>query len=168
MAVTHVTAQYIFSRQREDSTVALKNFVSMWNPVTSGKTIAFGGLFVSYMATVASPSYPMRGYRITVQPTGGTLATSSEICAFDNKVFMPAAEIRYGNPTISGVDGAFFNSPPCLIQGQNTTGVIERIEPPPGFNPFLVRPGEGIVMRQDQGAAGHFWNFSIAWTELNG
>jgi hypothetical protein len=166
MPTTHTTALYIFSRQREDSTVAVKNFVSLWNPVDSGKIMSLGSFFVSFMATVAAPAYPMRGYRITVQPTGGTLAATSEICAFDTKVFSPAAEIRYNNPTISGIDGAIFNSPPGTVK--DTIGEIQQIDAPPGFNPFLIRPGEGVVMRQDVGAVGHLWNISIVWRELKG
>lgn len=168
MPTTHTTALYIFSRQREDSTVLAKNFVTLWNPVGSGKVMTLGSFFVSYMATVASPLYPMRGYRITAQPTGGTLAASSEICAFDTKVFAPAAEIRYNNPTTPAVDGAFFNAPPGIQQGQNESSIIEQIDAPTGFNPFVVRPGEGVVMKQDIGAVGHFWNISIVWRELRG
>ncbi len=166
MPTTHTTALYVFSRQREDSLVTLKNFVTLWNPVGSGKVMSLGSFFISFMATVASPAYPMRGYRITVQPTGGTLAATSEICAFDNKVFSPAAEIRYNNPTVSGVDGAIFNSPPGTVK--DTIGEIQQVDAPPGFNPFLVRPGEGVVMRQDIGAPGHYWNISIVWRELKG
>jgi len=166
MPTTHTTALYIFSRQREDSLVTPKNFVSLWNPVNSGKVMSLGGFFVSFMATVAAPAYPIRGYRITAQPTGGTLAASSEICAFDTKVFAPAAQIRYDNPTCTGIDGAFFNSPPGTVK--DTIGEIQQIDAPPGFNPFLVRPGEGVVIRQDVGAVGHFWNISILWRELRG
>lgn len=166
MPTTHTTALYIFSRQREDSTVAVRNFISLWNPAGSGKVMSLGGIFVSFMATVAAPAYPIRGYRVTAQPTGGTLAASSEICAFDNKVFMPAAEIRYANPTVTGIDGAFFNSPPGTVK--DTIGEIQQIDAPSGFNPFLVRPGEGVVIRQDVGAVGHFWNLSILWRELKG
>lgn len=166
MPSTHTTAQYLFSRQREDSIVLGKNFVSMWNPVGSGKAMALGAFFVSFMATVASPAYPMRGYRITAQPTGGTLALAADICAFDTKVFSPAAEIRYNNPTCSVLDGAIFNAPPGTVK--DTIGEIQQIDSPVGFNPFLVRPGEGVVMRQDVGAVGHYWNISIVWRELKG
>jgi hypothetical protein len=166
MPATHTTALYILSLQRQDSLVGGKNFITLWNPVDSGKVMALGSFFVSFMATVASPAYPMRGYRITSQPTGGTLATSAEICAFDTKVFTPGAEIRYNNPTTGALDGAIFNAPPGTVK--DTIGEIQQIDAPPGFNPFLVRPGEGVVMRQDVGAVGHFWNISIVWRELKG
>jgi hypothetical protein len=65
MPTTHTTALYIFSRQREDSLVTGKNFVTFYNPAASGKVMALGGFFVSFMATVASPAYPIRGYRVT-------------------------------------------------------------------------------------------------------
>jgi hypothetical protein len=168
MPTTHTTALYVFSIQRQDSTVLAKNFLTLWNPANSGKNMVLGSFFTSYMATVASPTYPLRGYRIFDQPTGGTLAAASEICAFDTKVFSPVAEIRYNNPTIGPLDGAIFNSPPGIQQGQNESSIIEQIDAPAPFNPFLVRPGEGVVMRQDQGAPGHYWNLSIVWRELHG
>ena len=77
MAEAHATALFDFSLQRQDSTVAAKNFLTLFNPVGSGVIMSMGGVFISYMATNPSPAYPLRGYRISSAPTGGTLHDQS-------------------------------------------------------------------------------------------
>lgn len=166
MADTHVTALFDFSLQRQDSLVAGKNFMSLYNPTTSGKVMSLGGFFVSYVAQVAGTTYPMRGYRISAEPTGGTLHAASEICRFDTQRFAPAAVIRSNNPSVGTLGASFFNSPGGIVK--DTVSGIEQIDAPVGFNPFLLYPGEGVAFRQDVGAVGHLWNMSIIWRELKG
>lgn len=165
MPQTHATALFVFSLQRQDSLVLGKNFITLFNPVASGKTMSIGSFFLSQAATVAGTSYPMRGYRVTSEPSGGTLHPASDIVRFDNQRFAPAAVIRSNNPTTT-LDGAFFNSPSNIIK--DTITPIEQIDAPVGFNPFLLYPGEGVVVRQDVGAVGVLWNLSIVWRELRG
>lgn len=168
MVDTHVTALFDFSIQRQDSTVAAKNFLTLFNPTTSGKVVSMGGFFLSYMATNPSPAFPLRGYRISAAPTGGTLHAESDICRFDTQRFAPAVEIRSNNPTIGTLGAAFFNCAPGITLGQQFSSDIQDVDAPVGFNPFLLYPGEGIVMRQDSGNPGHLWNLSVVWRELKG
>lgn len=168
MPDTHATALFDFSLQRQDSIALGKNFFTLYNPVASGKLMSMGAVFVSYMATNPSPAYPLRGYRINVEPTGGTLHTESEVCRFDTQRFAPAAVIRSGNPTVSALGAGFFNSSPGITPGAQISSDIQQIDTPAGFNPFLVYPGEGVVIRQDLGAVGHLWNISVVWRELKG
>lgn len=155
---------HIFSLQRQDSLVAGKTFLTLENPAGSGKLLGLGGLFVSYFATVANPAYPMRGYRC-VTPTGGTLHTASEICKFDTAIPDSVAVIRSNNPSTGAIDGAFFNSPSGTVK--DTVGGVHEINAPAGFNPFTLRPGEAVMLRQDIGAVGHLWNISILWREVS-
>lgn len=164
MPQTHATALFAFSLQRQDSLALGKNFISLFN-TSSTKVMSVGSFFLSQAATVAGTSYPMRGYRVTSAPSGGTLHDPSEICRFDTQRFAPAAEIRSNNPTAT-LGAAFFNSPSNIIK--DTITPIEQIDAPPGFNPFLLYPGEGVVVRQDVGAVGVLWNVSIVWRELKG
>lgn len=168
MPDTHATALFDFSLQRLDSTVAAKNFLTCFNPVTSGKIMSLGGIFISYMATNPAPAYPLRGYRINEAPTGGTLHAETEICRFDTQRFAPAMVIRSGNPAIGTLGAAFFNAAPGITNGLAQSSDIQDVETPLGFNPFLLYPGEGIVIRQDVGAVGHLWNLSVVWRELRG
>jgi hypothetical protein len=166
MPSTHATALFVHSSQRQDSTVAAKNFMSLFNPAASGKIITVGAFYVSQAATVAGTTYPMRGYRISTEPTGGTAVTDSEICRFDTQRFTPAALIRTGNPTVGTLGAAIFNVPSEIVKDKITS--VEQVDAPFGFNPFILYPGEGVVMRQDVGAVGILWNLSIVWRELKG
>lgn len=168
MPSTHATALFAFSLQRQDSTVVAKNFISLFNPLTSGKIITVGAFFVSYMATNPSPAYPLRGYRISTEPTGGTLHAESEICRFDTQRFASSTILRSANPSVGTIGAALFNAAPGITMGQQFSSMIEQIDAPAGFNPFVLYPGEGVVMRQDTGAVGHLWNLSIVWRELRG
>ena len=163
MPAAHRTGLYVFSLQRQDSLVAGKNFITMENPSGSGKILTLGAFFVSYMATVASPAYPMRGYRTASAPTGGTLHTATEICRLDTALPDSIAVIRSGNPTTT-LGPAFFNSPAGTVK--DTVSGVHDVDAPVGFNPFIVRPGEAVVLRQDIGAIGHLWNVSILWREV--
>lgn len=163
MAVDHRTGLYIFSLERQASAALGKNFISMYNPTGSGKSLSLGGIFASYYAIAAGPAYPLRGYRATTTPTGGTLAGPTEICQFDSAHPPSVAEIRYNDPAAT-LDGAFFNSPSGIVA--NTVGGVHEIDAPAGFNPFLVRPGESIILRQNAGTANFFWNLSILWREV--
>lgn len=162
-AADHKTGLYLFSLQRQDSLVAGKNFLTLENPSGSGKLITLGGFFVSYFATVANPAYPMRGYRCT-GPSGGTLHDPSEYCLFDTAIAPSIAVVRSNNPSVSTQDGAFFNSPSGTVK--DTVGGVHSVEAPPGFNPFLIRPGEAVMLRQDIGAVGHLWNLTAVWREV--
>jgi hypothetical protein len=170
MPQTHATALFDFSIDRQDSTVAAKNFLALFNPTASGKIITVGAFFVSYMTTVSSPLYPMRGYRISTLPTGGTAQSQTAICRFDTQRFAPAGLIWTGNPTVGTLGAAIFNVTPGVGQGSNKdqSSMVEQVDAPFGFNPFVLYPGEGVVMRQEAGAVGHLWNLSIIWRELSG
>ncbi len=166
MSERHTTALFDFSLQRQDSTVAARNFLTLFNPATSGRVMSLGGIFISYMATNPSPAYPIRGYRISAAPTAGTLHAESEICRFDTQRFAPAMVVRSGNPTIGTLEASFFNAAPGITNGLAQSSDIQDVDTPAGFNPFLLYPGEGVVIRQDVGAVGHYWNLSVVWREL--
>lgn len=160
----HRTGLYVFSLQRQDSVVAGKNFFTLENPAGSGKILTLGAFFVSYMATVAAPAYPMRGYRTTNSPTGGTLHNqATEVCKLDTAIPDSIAVLRSNDPSCT-LGAAFFNSPVGTVK--DTVSGVHDVDAPIGFNPFILRPGEAVVMRQDVGAVGHLWNISLLWREV--
>lgn len=163
MPTSHRTGLYIFSLARQDALVTGKNFMTITNPADSAKFLTLGGFFVSYMATVASPAYPLRGFRTADLPSGGTLHTAGQICKADTALPDSVAVIRSGNPTCT-LGPAFFNSPVGTVK--DTVSTVHDVDAPPGFNPFLLRPGESVVLRQDIGAVGHLWNISMIWREV--
>lgn len=163
MPSNHRTGLHIFSLQRQDSLLAGKNFISLLNPAGSSKVLTLGGFFVSFFATVAGPAYPMRGYRTTSEPSGGTLHTAADVCKFDTGIPDSVAVIRSNNPSTT-LGAPFFNSPAGTVK--DTIGGVHQVDAPSGFNPFVLRPGEGVVLRQDVGAVGHLWNVSVLWREV--
>jgi hypothetical protein len=164
MPGSHATAAYAFSLERQaEGAGAAKNFLSLWNPAGT-RPVTITALFLSSVASVNGVTYPMRGFRISAQPTGGTLAdNATEVCKFDTGLVDTAVELRYNNPTATP-GAALFNSPNAQAPGDATD--VHQIDAPPGFNPFLLRPGEGILLRQGLGAAANMWNLSIIWREL--
>jgi hypothetical protein len=156
---------YVFSNGSVPGVVAANNFLSLFNPIGSGTSIAWSGCFVSSAigtgtSTVADP---MRGYRITTA-SAGTLQPDSAVCKFVNTYPNPLAEIRTGNPTCT-LDGAIFNTPPAISATVGSTAV-HSVGNPGGLGVFLLSEGEGIVLRTDVGDTDMRWNLSVVWGEV--
>jgi len=158
-----VTGVYVFSLAEIPGVVAATNHLALFNPIGSGKNVIFGGAFIS--STSASGSTitdPMRGFRATLI-SGGVLQADSASAKFVTANPDPVAEIRTGNPAAT-LDGAMFNSPPAISA---TTGVtpVHAVPVPGGTGPFLLVPGEGMVMRTAVGDVDQRWNLSVVWAE---
>lgn len=158
-----ITGVYLFSADEIPGVAAANNYLSLFNPVGSGKNLYAGGVFVSCVAAGGSTvTAPMRGFRITTA-TGGTLQAASTIAKFITANPDPVAEVRLGNPTTT-LGASLFNSPPPLSAGNGTTPV-HQILIPPNSGPLLIAPGEGIALRQSTGDVDLRWNLSISWAE---
>ena len=158
-----ITGVYVFSADEIPGVVAANNYLSIANPVGSGKTIIFAGAFISSTTAGASTvTAPMRGFRATLI-SGGTLQAASMSARFITTMPTQAAEIRVGNPAAT-LDGALFNSPPPISATQGGTPV-HAVPVPGGTGPFTLAEGEGIVMRQSAGDVDIRWNLSIVWAE---
>ena len=144
---------------------AANNFLSLFNPVGSGKVISVGAGYVSSYATVNTsiPTVPMNLFRITAA-SGGTLQTNSTAVAkFQTSQPTSIAEVRTGNPTLT-VGAQLANIAPA--EGVFATDQFIQAAPSV-YPPFTLAEGEGVAYRQT--AAGQtttFWNFSIVWAEL--
>lgn len=153
---------YIFSIAAEPSAVGAKNFLSLSNPPGSSVVVALGGVFLSSIALGAvSVSTPLRGYRTNVA-AGGSLVTASQVAKFSALYPDHAAEVRTGDPTAT-LGPPFFNSPPVVATGLGSSSVHE-VSPPSGL-PFLLFPGEGMVLRSEAGDTDLSWNISVVWSE---
>lgn len=152
---------YDYSLAQSIAAITAKNHVSLFNPVGSGKVLSAGGVFVSYtMLATGTLTAPMRGFRCS-SASGGTLVDVADICKFNSAHPDPVGEIRIGNPTCT-LGPAFFSSPPGV---EKRAGVTHQVDVPPGAGPFLIRPGEGIVLRQGISVLDLVWNLSIVWAE---
>lgn len=162
---TGFTGAYLYSINDLPGVVAANNFVSLFNPVGSGKKLYYLGAFVStYVTSGASTTrQSMQGHAISAA-SAGTLQASSAIFKFDSTYPNATAEVRTGNPTVTQVQNVF-NSPPPI--NTTTTQYVHSV----GIGlqefggPVVLRPGEGIVFTTDAGNTSQTWNVSIAWAE---
>lgn len=159
-----IDGAYVFSADEIVGIVAATNYLSIFNPAGSGKTIFFAGAFLSASTAGGSAvTAPMRAYRATAI-SGGVLQADSASAKFVTSYPDPVAEIRTGNPTAT-LDGAIFNSPPPLSAGSGSTGIHPVIAIASGVGTFLLAEGEGVVLRQTTGDVDLRWNLSIVWAE---
>lgn len=158
-----ITGVYVFSADEIPGLAAATNYLSLANPVGSGKILYVGGAFISCVTAGGSTvTAPMRGFRATAV-SAGTLQAASTIAKFISVNPTPVGEIRLGNPTAT-LGASIFNSPPPLSAGNGTTPV-HQVLIPPNSGPFALAEGEGLVFRQAVGDTDLRWNLSISWAE---
>lgn len=161
-----LTGAYVYSQAEIAGVAAANNYMSLTNPVGSGKTLVFAGAFISSFivgdtgATVTS----MRGYRATAV-SGGTLQAASSIGKFQTSQPNPVGEIRVGNPTAT-LGTALFNSPPYIGAAKSSSPFVHQVPIPPQGGLFTLMPGESLVLRADVGDVDTRWNLSLAWGEV--
>lgn len=159
----NIDGVYVFSTDQINGVAAATNYLSLANPVGSGKLVYFGGAFISCVTAGGSTvTAPMRGYRATAI-SAGTLQADATVGKFITANPDPVAEIRTGNPTAT-LGAGLFNSPPPLSAGNGTTPV-HQVPIPPNTGPFVLAEGEGIVLRQETGDTDLRWNLSVVWAE---
>ncbi len=155
---------FVFSTGNLPGVVAANNYLSLFNPVGSGKVLSFGSAFISCVAATGSTvTDPMQGFRITAA-SAGTLQAANTIAKFVTSDAAPVAEIRVGNPTVT-TGAQLFNSPPAISATTGSTNV-HVIPVPGGLAPFTLVEGEGIVLRTAVGDTDQRWNLSIVWSEI--
>lgn len=159
-----IRGSYDFSLADTAGVVAANNWISLFNPVGSGRSVLFGGAFISSTAAGAtSVTAPMRGLRVSTA-TGGTLQLAAAIAKFNSANPDAVAEVRTGNPTVT-LGAAIFNSPPTISASVGSTAV-HAVAVPPAAGPFVLAPGEGVVLRTESGDTDQRWNLSIVWVEF--
>lgn len=152
---------YLHSISGVQGTVADQTFITLMNPVGSGRNMTLGTVAISYSNTSpATEPSPMRGWRISAS-TGGTLIAPANIAKFNTLSPNAVGEVRIGNPTATFVY-PIFNSPPPI---DNRSSNVHTVDIPPGAT-FLMRPGEGIALRKTVGVTSAFWNLTVVWAEL--
>ena len=161
-----IKAAYIFSTTDAPGVVAANNFMTLVNPVGSGKAIVVLGAFVStYVVSGASITRnSLQGQQCGVA-TGGTVAGAAAIAKFASSMPASIADIRTNNPTVTA--GAnVFNSPPAI--GVTASQFVHSIGggASTASGPLTLAAGEGFVMRTAVGNINQTWNISIVWGEI--
>jgi len=156
---------YAYSRAQTPGVVAANNFVALYNPVGSGRTLVLAGVFLSsvIVADVAATVDPLRGWLATAI-SGGTLEATSTIAKVRSTMPNPAGQIFINNPTAT-LGAAWFNSPPLLGASKGSSPFIHQVPASVAGGPITLFPGEGTVIRSESGDLDQRWNISIAWSE---
>jgi hypothetical protein len=146
--------------------VAANNYMTIVNPVGSGRLVVPTGIFIScYIASGASSTRnSLQGLTATAV-SGGTLASSSAITKFDSTYPNAVAEVRSGSVTATPGSNVF-NSPPPI--GPTAATYVHSVGygASTGAGGFFLRPGEGLVFRTATGNINQTWNMSITWGEI--
>lgn len=161
-----VTGVYTFSISGMTGVVAANTFLTAFNPVGSGKTVTFSAAFISTVAAAASgATAPMRGYRISAAPTGGTVQAVSAVAKFNSTYANSVLEIRTANPTVT-LGPALWNTPPAVTTGAGGGQFVHEVDTPAGSPPFVLAPGEGIAIATTAGDTDQVWNMTVVWAEI--
>lgn len=153
---------FVFSLPKLAGLAIANNYMSIANPSGSDKAVILGAFFFSSTKTtgLAPDATPMRGFRASAI-SGGTLHNVAEIGKFLTTQIDPIAEIRSANPSAT-LGPAIFNSPQPVDQRSSS---VHEIDIPAGARPFILLPGEGVVVRAESQGTDVSWNMSIAWAE---
>lgn len=155
---------YSFALPDAPGVVAANNFMTLFNPLGSGKNLAFSYYQASsYTAATPVVTASMGMYRVTTA-TAGT-DSSASIVKLVTAYPSPVAVVRTGNP--SATIGALLNtiSPP-LGAGSFTSGDAIAVNATSTTNTLVLVPGEGVVFRTTSGDVTQRWNLTIAWAEI--
>lgn len=162
--VTVPSNTYTYGLWEAPGVIAANNFLSLFNPVASGKLIVIQRLTISPYATgAASPTNNMQSFRTTAASVG-TLIAASAVNKLDTLIPNSIAEVRINNPTCTTVGVAITAIAPAITAA--AVGSSPIITTPPTGDAFIVRPGEGIVSRTAVGVVNQLWNISLVWTEI--
>jgi len=150
---------YLFSVAESLGAATAKNHLVIHNPTGSGKLLFLSGFFGSHVALAASAlTAPLRGFRCSGTPTGGTLQAASAICKFVPTQSDPVAQVFTADPTVT-VGPAFLNSPASV---EKRASGVHAVDAP---LPFIIAPGNGVVFRQAAFSVDISWNISVLWRE---
>jgi len=146
--------------------VAANNFLSLFNPLGSGKNVVVAQFVCFPYATAAtSPTDNMEVWR-TSAASAGTLLAAANIGKFNTSQSNSVAEVRTGNPTTTLVGTIpVLAIPPAVTSAAAGISSTINIIPPSG-SLFICQPGEGVVARTPAGAVGQVWSLGFSWAEI--
>lgn len=154
---------YGFTLVDAPGVVTANNFLSVFNPLGSGKNLYLIQSVVSrYSIAGASSPNSLQILRITAA-SAGTLQAASTIYKGNTANANTVAEVRTGNPTVTTAALAVAYGPPT---GTNSTPRSDQIIGSTAL-PNTLAPGEGIVYRTAAGDVDQIWNISQYWVEAS-
>lgn len=157
---------YVYSRAQTAGVVAANNYLALFNPLGSGRSLVVAGVFISssIVGDITATADPMRGWLATLI-SGGTLEPASAIGKVRSTMPTPAGQIFINNPAAT-LGASWFNSPPVLGVAKQASPFVHQIPAAVAGGPITLLPGEGTVIRTESGDTDQRWNVSIAWSEV--
>ena len=141
------------------------SFLSIFNPVGSGKTVIFYQLILSPWATGAATVTTSMNIFRTTAASAGTLIAASAVNRFVTSDPNPVAQVRVGNPTVTAVGTTLLGLPPAVTTVGAGVGATSSVSVPSGAG-FVCQPGEGVVYTTAAGDVDQLWNINVTWAEL--
>jgi hypothetical protein len=145
--------------------VTANNFLSIFNPVGSGKTVIFYQLILTPWATGAATVTTSMNIFRTTAASAGTLIAASAVNRFVTTDPSPVAQVRVGNPTVTTVGTTLLGLPPAVTTAGAGVGASNSVAIPSGAG-FICLPGEGVVYSTAAGDVDQLWNINVTWAEL--
>lgn len=156
---------YVATLADAPGVVASNNFLSVFNPVASGKTVVFfSSLTVPWAAGSTTVPNSMNVFRTTAA-SGGTLVAAANIGRFVTANSNPVSEVRTGNPTVTTSGISLLATPPPMNSAPQGAGSAPVSSTAPGAS-FVCTPGQGIVWNTSAGNVNQMWNIQVVWAEF--
>lgn len=156
---------YLHGMSDVPGVAAANNFLSIFNPAASGKTVIFYNLILTPWATGAATVTTSLNIFRTTAASGGTLIAASAVNRFLTTDPNPVAQVRVGNPTVTAVGTTLLGLPPAVTTVGAGVGAGNSVAVPPGAG-FICLPGEGVVYTTSVGDVDQLWNINVTWAEL--
>jgi hypothetical protein len=162
------TGVYSFCIQDVAGVAAANNFLSLFNPAASAKTLkVFRIQYNAYAVAVTVAKASIHIGRITTA-TVGTLQAAAAICSHKTTFPAPTAEVRTAGPTVTAAAEWLGYAPPVVITaaGADNPSSFEWSADNPD-ELLTLAAGEGIVFRQTvAGDVDETFNFKVGWMEF--
>lgn len=140
---------------------AANNFLSVFNPLGSGKTIIFyASIVIPWASAAQAVAVSLNVFRITAA-SAGTLQTPDR---FLSAAPASIAEVRKGNPTVTTTGASLGAYPPALTAAAG--GASPTALTVPSGASFICVPGEGLVLSTTSGSTTQLWNLGFIWAEV--
>ena len=155
---------YLYNIPAAAGVVGANNFLSLFNPAASGKTVSFYALTVTAWSSGATTAtVPMNIFRITAA-SAGTLIAASTMPRFATSSANPAIEVRTGNPTVTTTGIASHSIPPAITTAGAGVGASTQFSTVSSA-PYICAPGEGVVLQTTSGDVDQLWTIHVIWSE---
>lgn len=144
--------------------VATNNFLSIFNPSNSGKTISFFSVAPDSYATGSSPTAVSLVVDRATAASGGTLVSAANVNKLITTQSNSVAEVRTGNPTVTKSGISLYSWPPPIAGGAGAASSAYSSVPP--GQGFFCLPGQGINFSTSAGNVNQVWSIKVTWAEF--